>query len=105
MLFALVILAGVDLGIYGVWISTERGATDSPVAMFLHTTYHFQRTLKLSISWYGAIYGRFSVLNQLMQNALIQEGKEMTFVLYTYRSCVKALPQVYVEVTRCFGAT
>ncbi|PQQ21203.1 protein PIR [Prunus yedoensis var. nudiflora] len=31
-------------------------------------------------------------LNQL--NALIQEGKEMGSVLYTYRSCVKALPQL-----------
>ncbi|RVW47669.1 Protein PIR [Vitis vinifera] len=31
-------------------------------------------------------------LNQL--NSLIQEGKEMASVLYTYRSCVKALPQV-----------
>jgi hypothetical protein len=29
-----------------------------------------------------------------MQNVLIQEGKEMASVLYTYRSCVKALPQV-----------
>ncbi|KAI9184998.1 hypothetical protein LWI28_003237 [Acer negundo] len=27
------------------------------------------------------------------KNTLIQEGKEMTSVLYTYRSCVKALPQ------------
>lgn len=31
---------------------------------------------------------------QHVQNTLIQEGKEMTSVLYTYRSCVKALPQV-----------
>ena len=29
-----------------------------------------------------------------LQNALIHEGKEMASVLYTYRSCVKALPQV-----------
>lgn len=29
-----------------------------------------------------------------MQNDLTQEGKEMASVLYTYRSCVKALPQV-----------
>ncbi|KAL0672754.1 hypothetical protein Bca4012_000735 [Brassica carinata] len=28
-----------------------------------------------------------------MQNTLIQEGKEMASILYTYRSCVKALPQ------------
>ncbi|KAG8503359.1 hypothetical protein CXB51_001350 [Gossypium anomalum] len=27
------------------------------------------------------------------QNTLIQDGKEMASVLYTYRSCVKALPQ------------
>ncbi|KAK2972926.1 hypothetical protein RJ640_015641 [Escallonia rubra] len=31
-------------------------------------------------------------LNQL--NSLIREGKEMESVLYTYRSCVKALPQL-----------
>ncbi|CAN6806207.1 unnamed protein product [Brassica oleracea] len=31
-----------------------------------------------------------------MQNTLIQEGKEMASILYTYRSCVKALPQVPV---------
>ncbi|KAG7023906.1 Protein PIR, partial [Cucurbita argyrosperma subsp. argyrosperma] len=29
-----------------------------------------------------------------LQNALIHEGKEMASVLYTYRSCVKALPQL-----------
>lgn len=29
-----------------------------------------------------------------LQNTLIQEGKEMASLLYTYRSCVKALPQV-----------
>jgi hypothetical protein len=29
-----------------------------------------------------------------LQNTLIKEGKEMTSLLYTYRSCVKALPQV-----------
>ncbi|MBA0701601.1 hypothetical protein Goari_020559 [Gossypium aridum] len=28
------------------------------------------------------------------QNTLIQDGKEMASVLYTYRSCVKALPQL-----------
>ncbi|XP_057770909.1 uncharacterized protein LOC130990698 [Salvia miltiorrhiza] len=27
------------------------------------------------------------------QNLLVREGKEMDSVLYTYRSCVKALPQ------------
>ncbi|KAI8032617.1 Protein PIR [Camellia lanceoleosa] len=29
-----------------------------------------------------------------LENTLIQEGKDMTSVLYTYRSCVKALPQL-----------
>lgn len=29
-----------------------------------------------------------------VQNTLIHEGKDMASVLYTYRSCVKALPQV-----------
>ncbi|KAH9784224.1 protein PIR [Citrus sinensis] len=29
-----------------------------------------------------------------LENTLIQEGKEMASVLYTYRSCVKALPQL-----------
>jgi hypothetical protein len=32
-----------------------------------------------------------------LQNTLIQEGKEMASLLYTYRSCVKALPQVSVS--------
>ncbi|TYH05547.1 hypothetical protein ES288_A08G091600v1, partial [Gossypium darwinii] len=35
-------------------------------------------------------------LNQL--NTLIQDGKEMASVLYTYRSCVEALPQGYVGI-------
>lgn len=28
------------------------------------------------------------------QNNLIKEGRDMVAILYTYRSCVKALPQV-----------
>ncbi|PPS07005.1 hypothetical protein GOBAR_AA13640 [Gossypium barbadense] len=31
-------------------------------------------------------------------NTLIQDGKEIASVLYTYRSCVKALPQGYVGI-------
>lgn len=34
-----------------------------------------------------------------MQNTLIQEGKEMASLLYTYRSCVKALPQVLLCIS------
>lgn len=37
----------------------------------------------------------FLPLNDL-QNILVQEGKEMASILYTYRSCVKALPQVHL---------
>ncbi|TYH13561.1 hypothetical protein ES288_A06G148200v1 [Gossypium darwinii] len=33
------------------------------------------------------------VVAQNLQNTFIQDGKEMASVLYTYRSCVKALPQ------------
>lgn len=45
----------------------------------------------------GTVYSFYCVLMVNMgnvQNSLIQEGKEMASVLYTYRSCVKALPQV-----------
>ncbi|XP_041016836.1 protein PIR [Juglans microcarpa x Juglans regia] len=64
----------------GVWVSTERGATESPIE------YSDVSAYRLSLS------EDTKALNQL--NALIQEGKEMTSVLYTYRSCVKALPQL-----------
>ncbi|KAK5770401.1 hypothetical protein PVK06_046551 [Gossypium arboreum] len=37
------------------------------------------------------------------QNTLIQDGKEMASVLYTYRSCVKALPQEGVCWNSQFG--
>ncbi|KAF3452390.1 hypothetical protein FNV43_RR02823 [Rhamnella rubrinervis] len=64
----------------GIWVSTERGATDSPIEHSDVSAY------RLSLS------EDTKALNQL--NTLIQEGKEMTSVLYTYRSCVKALPQL-----------
>lgn len=63
-----------------VWISTERGATQSPIEYTDVSAY------RLSLS------EDTKALNQL--NSLIQEGKEMASVLYTYRSCVKALPQL-----------
>ncbi|RYR02559.1 hypothetical protein Ahy_B06g081353 isoform B [Arachis hypogaea] len=64
----------------GVWVSTERGATDSPIE------YSDVSAYRLSLS------EDTKALNQL--NILTQEGKEMASVLYTYRSCVKALPQL-----------
>ncbi|CAB4315793.1 unnamed protein product [Prunus armeniaca] len=64
----------------GIWVSTDSGATDSPVE------YSDVSAYRLSLS------EDTKALNQL--NALIQEGKEMGSVLYTYRSCVKALPQL-----------
>ncbi|GAB4835449.1 hypothetical protein Ancab_000356 [Ancistrocladus abbreviatus] len=63
-----------------VWVSADRGATTSPIE------YNDVAAYRLSLS------EDTKALNQL--NALIQEGKEMTSVLYTYRSCVKALPQL-----------
>ncbi|KAJ4842204.1 hypothetical protein Tsubulata_005850 [Turnera subulata] len=63
-----------------VLVSSERGATSSPVE------YSDVAAYRLSLS------EDTKALNQL--NALIQEGKEMSSVLYTYRSCVKALPQL-----------
>ncbi|KAL5768061.1 hypothetical protein ACOSP7_014642 [Xanthoceras sorbifolium] len=63
-----------------VLVSIERGATESPVE------YSDVNAYRLSLS------EDTKALNQL--NTLIQEGKEMASVLYTYRSCVKALPQL-----------
>ncbi|XVF57038.1 hypothetical protein PTKIN_Ptkin06aG0170800 [Pterospermum kingtungense] len=63
-----------------VLVSTERGATNSPIE------YSDVSAYRLSLS------EDTKALNQL--NTLIQEGKEMASVLYTYRSCVKALPQL-----------
>ncbi|CAI9786641.1 unnamed protein product [Fraxinus pennsylvanica] len=64
----------------GIWVSTERGATTSPIE------YSDVSAYRLSLS------EDTKAINQL--NLLIQEGKEMGSVLYTYRSCVKALPQL-----------
>nr|XP_011466034.1 PREDICTED: protein PIR [Fragaria vesca subsp. vesca] len=64
----------------GVWVSTDTGAMDSPIE------YSDVSAYRLSLS------EDTKALNQL--NALILEGKEMGSVLYTYRSCVKALPQL-----------
>lgn len=64
----------------GIWVSTERGATESPIE------YSDVSAYRLSLS------EDTKALNQL--NILMQEGKEMASVLYTYRSCVKALPQL-----------
>lgn len=63
-----------------VWVSADRGATTSPIE------YSDVSAYRLSLS------EDTKALNQL--NTLIQEGKEMTSVLYTYRSCIKALPQL-----------
>ncbi|XWS58454.1 hypothetical protein CRYUN_Cryun08bG0035100 [Craigia yunnanensis] len=63
-----------------VLVSTERGATNSPIE------YSDVSAYRLSLS------EDTKALNQL--NTLIHEGKEMASVLYTYRSCVKALPQL-----------
>lgn len=64
----------------GVWVLTERGSTESPIE------YSDVSAYRLSLS------EDTKALNQL--NALILEGKEMSSVLYTYRSCIKALPQL-----------
>ncbi|KAA8534712.1 hypothetical protein F0562_032229 [Nyssa sinensis] len=63
-----------------VWVSTERGATNSPIEYSDVSAYRL------------SLLEDTKALNQL--NSLIQEGKEMGAVLYTYRSCVKALPQL-----------
>ncbi|XP_048136485.1 protein PIR isoform X3 [Rhodamnia argentea] len=63
-----------------IWVSAEPGATNSPIE------YSDVSAYRLSLS------EDTKALNQL--NTLIQEGKEMASVLYTYRSCVKALPQL-----------
>ncbi|KAL7586887.1 hypothetical protein Lser_V15G35727 [Lactuca serriola] len=63
-----------------LWVSSERGATISPIE------YSDVHAYRLSLS------EDTKALNQL--NTLIQEGREMVSVLYAYRSCVKALPQL-----------
>ncbi|OWM71651.1 hypothetical protein CDL15_Pgr005839 [Punica granatum] len=64
----------------GAWVSSESAATSSPIE------YSDVSAYRLSLS------EDTKALNQL--NTLIQEGKEMASVIYTYRSCVKALPQL-----------
>ncbi|XP_020575203.1 protein PIR [Phalaenopsis equestris] len=61
-------------------LSIERCATSSP------TEYADVSAYRLSLT------EDTKAINQL--NTLIKDGKEMLSVLYTYRSCVKALPQL-----------
>lgn len=61
-------------------LSVERSASSSPIEYADVSAY------RLSLS------EDTKAVNQL--DILIQEGKEMASVLYTYRSCVKALPQL-----------
>lgn len=61
-------------------LSSERSATSSPIEYSDVSAYRLSLTEDTR------------AINQL--NTLIQEGKEMTSLLYTYRSCVKALPQL-----------
>ncbi|XP_057867272.2 protein PIR isoform X2 [Cryptomeria japonica] len=63
-----------------VILSTGRCATQSPIG------YEDVPAYRLSLM------EDTKSINQL--NVLVQEGKEMAAVLYTYRSCVKALPQL-----------
>ncbi|CAD6209520.1 unnamed protein product [Miscanthus lutarioriparius] len=63
-----------------VLLSNERYATNSPIE------YSDVAAYRLSLG------EDTKAINQL--NTLIQEGKEMASLLYTYRSCVKALPQL-----------
>ncbi|KAG0477882.1 hypothetical protein HPP92_012601 [Vanilla planifolia] len=58
-----------------VLLSIERCATSSPIDIVLGDCFD-------------------SSMLSLIDNTLIHEGKEMASVLYTYRSCVKALPQL-----------
>ncbi|XP_078441899.1 transcription activator [Wolffia australiana] len=69
-----------DLQGLTVLLSAERFATSSPIE------YGDVSAYRLSLS------EDTKSINQL--NTLIQEGKEMASALYTYRSCVKALPQL-----------
>ncbi|XP_010243658.1 PREDICTED: protein PIR, partial [Nelumbo nucifera] len=63
-----------------IQLSTERCATNSPIEYSDVSAYRL------------SLLEDTKAINQL--NTLIQEGKEMSSVLYTYRSCVKALPQL-----------
>ncbi|WOL10658.1 protein PIR isoform X1 [Canna indica] len=63
-----------------ILLSTERCATSSPIEFGDVAAY------RLSLA------EDTKAINQL--NTLIHEGREMASLLYTYRSCVKALPQL-----------
>ncbi|XP_072962795.1 protein PIR isoform X1 [Typha angustifolia] len=63
-----------------VLLSSERYATNSPIE------YGDVASYRLSLG------EDTKAINQL--NTLVKEGKEMASLLYTYRSCVKALPQL-----------
>ncbi|KAJ4956396.1 hypothetical protein NE237_013179 [Protea cynaroides] len=64
----------------GVLLSADRSATNSPIEYSDVSAYRL------------SLLEDTKAVNQL--NALVQEGREMASVLYTYRSCVKALPQL-----------
>ncbi|XP_042488780.1 protein PIR-like [Macadamia integrifolia] len=64
----------------GVLLSADRSHTNSPIEYSDVSAYRL------------SLLEDTKAVNQL--NALVQEGKEMASVLYTYRSCVKALPQL-----------
>ncbi|KAK1265836.1 Protein PIR [Acorus gramineus] len=64
----------------GVVLNTERHAINSPIEYGDVSAYRL------------SLVEDTKSINQL--NTLILEGKEMASVLYTYRSCVKALPQL-----------
>ncbi|CAN6460534.1 unnamed protein product [Victoria cruziana] len=63
-----------------ILLSTERQATVSPIEYADVSAYRL------------SLVEDTKAINQL--NSLVVEGKEMSAVLYTYRSCVKALPQL-----------
>ncbi|TXG66168.1 hypothetical protein EZV62_007443 [Acer yangbiense] len=78
-----------------VLVSTEKGATESPVgivSVLKKKKLGKILLVKFRVSCRLSLSEDTKALNQL--NTLIQEGKEMTSVLYTFRSCVKALPQL-----------
>ncbi|KAK6915294.1 Cytoplasmic FMR1-interacting, partial [Dillenia turbinata] len=64
----------------GILVSCEPGATNSTIEYSDVSAYRL------------SLLEDTKALNQL--NTLIQEGKDMASILYTYRSCVKALPQL-----------
>ncbi|PPS02675.1 hypothetical protein GOBAR_AA17984 [Gossypium barbadense] len=49
--------------------------------------------VKIQCKGRDAVPENGSINTFVYENTLIQDGKEMALVLYTYRSCVKALPQ------------